>query len=79
MQTEKKLDIKRKEEIERGKNKLIEGFDLINDGIRIFKNMGHDPTDVIIGEISKVAGININSKIVEKENNSIDDDEKKEQ
>jgi hypothetical protein len=77
MQAEKKLDIKRKEEIERGKNELIEGFDLIKDGIRIFKDIGRDPTDVIIDEIIKVTGININSKVVKRENNSIDDDEKK--
>ncbi len=77
MQTEKKLDIKRKEDIERGKNELIEGFDLINDGIRIFKNLGYDPTDVIIDEMSKVTGININSEIVKRDNNSVDDDEKK--
>jgi hypothetical protein len=76
VQTEKKLDIKRKEEIERGKNKLIEGFDLINDGIRIYKNLGHDPTDVIIDEMSKVTGININSEIVKRENNSVDDEKK---
>ncbi len=77
MQTEKKLDLKRKEELERGKNELIEGFDLIKDGIRIFKNSGRDPTDIIMGEISKVAGININPKIIKNENNSTDDDEKK--
>lgn len=77
MQAEKKLDIKRKEELERGKNELIEGFDLIKDGIRILNNLGHDPTDVIIGELSKVTGININSKIVKGENNSVDNDEKK--
>jgi hypothetical protein len=77
MQTEKKLDVKRKEEIERGKNELIEGFGLINDGIRIFKNLGRDPTEVIINEMSKITGININSKIIKKETDSTDDDEKK--
>ncbi len=77
MQTKKKLDIKRKEEIERGKNRLTEGFDLINDGIRIFKNLGCDPTDVIIDKVSKVTGININSKIVKRENNLVGSDEKK--
>ena len=77
MQTEKKLETKRKEEIKRGEKKLIEGFVLINDGIRIFKNSGHDPTDIIIDEMSKVVGININSKIIKNENDSIDDDGKR--
>jgi hypothetical protein len=76
MQTRKKLDIKRDEEIERGKNELIEGFGLINDGIRIFKNVGHDPTEDIIDEINKIFGIKINSKIIKNENNSTDDNEK---
>jgi hypothetical protein len=76
IQTGKKLDIKREEEIERGRNELIEGFGLINDGIRIFKNVGHDPTEVIIDEINKIFGIKINSKIIKNENNSTDDNEK---
>ncbi len=77
MKTEKKLDIKRNEEIERGKNELIEGFGLINDGIRIFKNLGHDPTDLIVDEMSKIVGINIDySKVIKKETDSTDDDEK---
>ncbi len=77
MQTRKKLDIKKEEEIERGRNELIEGFGLINDGIRIYKNVGHDPTEDIIDEINKIFGIKINSKIIKNENYSTDDNEKK--
>lgn len=74
---EKKLDIKRKKEIEHAKNEIVEGFDLIKDGIRVSKNWGCDPTNVIIDEISKIVGTNINSKIMKQKYNSASDDEKK--
>lgn len=76
-QAEKRLDIKRKEELERGKNKIIEGFALIEDGLRIFKNSGRDPTDLIMGEIGKAAGINITPETIKNGNDSIDDRGKK--
>lgn len=57
---EKKLkSYKDKDEERLGKEKIAEGFSgPIKDGIKIFKDIGHDPTEFIIDEMNKVADIN---------------------
>lgn len=50
---------KDKDEEKLGKEKIAEGFSgPIKDGINIFKNIGHDPTDSIIDEMNKVIDVN---------------------
>jgi hypothetical protein len=52
----KMVDNKKREEGERGKNKIVEGFVLIKDGVNIIKNTGNDPTEIVIDEANKILG-----------------------
>ena len=50
------INNKKKEEAIRGKDKVIEGFVSIKDGVNILKSAGYDPTEIIIDEANKVIG-----------------------
>lgn len=52
----KKIDEKKRLEIELGKNKIKDGFVLVKEGVGIFKKAGYDPTDIIIEETNNIIG-----------------------
>ena len=71
-------EYEKKEGEKLGKAKIAEGFSgPIKDGIDMFKNLGRDPTDSIIGEMNKVVDMNkIYNTLANKINNG--DETKKE-
>ena len=55
----KSKSYKDKDDEKLGKEKIAEGFSgPIRDGINIFKNIGHDPTESVIEEMNKIIDIN---------------------
>lgn len=58
----KKIAEKKRIELDRGKNKIIEGFALVREGANIFKNAGSDPIEIITEETNKIIGSSINKK-----------------
>lgn len=67
------VDNKRREEAGQGKNKLVEGFVLIRDGVNIIKNAGYDPTETVISETNKIIG----KTLIDKTKYEIDTEEEK--
>ncbi len=68
----KKIDEKKRLDVEGGKNKIKDGFVLVKEGASIFKNAGYDPTDIIIEETNRVIGRTLvkrdeNDKITKRE------------